>query len=87
MFSRPASGSTVGESVDELVFRFDPPARLDEVTVNGPDGLMPTMVHAVGEITDYSIPLSGLGPGSYTVNWRATSGGRGYRGSYSFTVK
>jgi methionine-rich copper-binding protein CopC len=86
-FSRPASGSTVGESVDALVFRFDPPARLDEVTVSGPDGLMPMMVHSLGETSDYSLPLSGLSEGIYTVSWRATSQGRGYQGSYSFTVK
>lgn len=86
-FSKPASGSTVGESVDALVFRFNPPARLDEVTVSGPDGLMPMMVHSLGETSNYSLPLPGLSEGIYTVSWRATSHDRGYRGSFSFTVK
>jgi methionine-rich copper-binding protein CopC len=86
-FSRPASGSIVGESVDALVLRFDPPARLDEVTVSGPDGLMPMMIHSLGEASNYSLPLSGLSAGNYTVAWRATAQGREYRGSYSFTVK
>lgn len=48
---------------------------------------MPIMVHAVGEVADYSIPLSGLGPGGYTVNWRATAQGRAYTGSLTFTVR
>lgn len=48
---------------------------------------MPTMVHAAGEVSEYSIPLPGLEPGHYTVNWRATSRGREYRGSFAFTVK
>lgn len=85
--STPAAGSTVAAPVNELKLRFDPPARLDEVTVTGPDGTMPMMVHAVGETADYSLPLSGLGPGGYTVNWKATSGGRAYQGSFAFTVR
>jgi methionine-rich copper-binding protein CopC len=85
--SKPVAGSTVADSVDSLELRFDPPARLDEVTLSGPNGLMPTMVHAVGEVADYSIPLSGLGPGVYTVSWRATAQGEVYRGTFGFTVK
>jgi methionine-rich copper-binding protein CopC len=85
--SSPAAGSTVRSPVEELQLRFDPPARLDEVIVSGPDGTMPTMVHAVGEVADYSIPLSGLGPGPYTVNWRAISRAREYSGSFGFTVQ
>jgi methionine-rich copper-binding protein CopC len=84
--SSPAAGSTVSE-LDELILRFDPAARLDEVTVTGPSGTMPMMVHAIGEVAEYSLPLSGLQPGSHTVNWRATAQGREYRGSYQFTVR
>jgi methionine-rich copper-binding protein CopC len=85
--SSPAAGSTVSSPVDELVLRFSGPARLVEVTVNGPEGLMPMMVTAAGETDRYSLPLSGLGPGSYAVNWKATSHGTAHRGSFSFTVK
>jgi methionine-rich copper-binding protein CopC len=84
--SSPAAGSTVSEP-DELILRFDPAARLDEVTVSGPSGTIPMMVHAIGEVTDYSLPLSGLQPGSYTVNWRAIAQGREHRGTYQFTVR
>ena len=84
--STPASGSTVKAPVDELMLHFDPPARLDEVTVTGSGGTMPMMVHAAGETDHYSLPVSGLGAGSYTVNWRATAQGTQYRGSFSFTV-
>ena len=83
----PRPGSTVHGSVDELKLHFSPPARLDEVTVAGPDGLMPAMVHAVGEVADYSIPITISAPGAYTVSWRATAKGREYRGSFAFTVK
>ena len=85
--SNPKPGSIVSGPVNQLALHFDPPARLDEVSITGPDGTMPTKIHSVGEVTDYSLPLGGLGPGSYRVDWRATSGGEGYRGSFSFKVK
>ncbi|MGI8611347.1 MAG: copper resistance CopC family protein [Sphingomicrobium sp.] len=86
--STPADGSTVEGPVDFLEFRFSPPARLTELTVTGSDGLtMPMMVTAVGEVGSYSIPLSGLEAGAYTVNWRATAVGTSHRGSFGFTVR
>ncbi len=86
-WSKPAAGSTVGEPVNELVFHFSPPARLGEVTVTGPDGTMPMMVTAVGEVEHYSLPVSGLEPGRYTVAWKATAGGVAYTGSFGFQVR
>lgn len=86
-WSRPAAGSTVPAPVDELVLHFAPPARLGEVTVNGPDGAMPIMVTAVGEVEHYSLPLSGIGSGSYTVEWTATASGARHRGSFRFTAR
>lgn len=85
--SIPAAGSTVKAPVNELMLNFNPPARLDEVTVSGPGGSMPMMVTAVGEVQHYSLPVSGLGPGTYRVNWRATAKGQEHRGSFSFTVR
>ena len=85
--SSPAAGSTVSGPVDELKLHFNPPARLDEVTISVPDGLMPMMVTAAGETDRYSLPLSELGPGLYAVNWKATSRGTAHQGSFSFTVK
>jgi methionine-rich copper-binding protein CopC len=85
--STPAAGSTVAAPVNELVLNFDPPARLWEVTVIGPDGMMPTMITSVGEVSRYSVPLAGLGPGNYTVGWRATIGGQAHEGSFGFTVQ
>ncbi|HEX6741605.1 MAG TPA: copper resistance protein CopC [Sphingomicrobium sp.] len=85
--SRPAAGSAVAASVDSLDLHFDPPARLDEVTLEGDGGTMPMMVHSVGEVADYSIPLPGLDAGHYAVNWRATARGRQYRGAFTFTVR
>lgn len=85
--SNPAAGSTVAAPVNELVLHFDPPARLGEVTITGSDGVMPMMITSVGEVPHYSVPLSGLGPGDYTVRWSATSGGQAHEGSFSFTVQ
>jgi len=67
--------------------QFNPPARLDEVTVSGAAGTMPMMVHSVGEVRDYSIPLSGLSAGVYIVHWQATAAGHEYRGQFSFAVR
>jgi methionine-rich copper-binding protein CopC len=86
-WSRPAAGSTVSAPVNELQFHFTPPARLGEVTVTGPDGAMPMMVTAIGEVEHYSLPLSGLTAGAFTVDWRASRAGREYRGSFGFSVR
>ena len=74
-------------AIDELLLQFNPPARLVDVTINGPNGLMPMMVTAPDEIADYSLPLPNSGPGSYTVTWKATSHGTTYQGSFSFAVR
>jgi methionine-rich copper-binding protein CopC len=85
--SAPAAGSMVRAPVNELVLHFSSPARLLEVTVTGPDGAMPMMVSAVGEVEHYSLPLSGLGAGRYAVAWRASRGGAQHQGSFEFTVE
>ena len=85
--STPAPGSVVAGPLDQLVLRFSPPARLHEVTVSGPEGMMPMMITPVGEVPSYTLPLSGLGAGIYTVNWRATAGGQIHQGSFGFTVR
>ena len=86
-WSTPAAGSTVRAPVDELVLHFAPPARLGEVTVTGSEGAMPMMVTAVGEVEHYSLPLSGLGAGTYRVDWKALAAGREHRGSFSFSAR
>lgn len=84
----PSGGSTVRGPVDQLALRFSSPARLVEVTVTGADGVQtPMMVTAVGEVAAYSLPLPDLGPGAYTVGWRATAAGQVYQGSFRFTVR
>lgn len=85
--SSPAAGATVAGPVNELILHFEPPARLDDVVVTGPHGSMPMMITAVGEAQHYSLPLSELGSGSYTVAWRASVRGRQYQGSFGFTVR
>lgn len=86
-WSKPIGGSTVTAPVNELQLHFSPPARLGEVTLTGPEGAMPMMVTAVGEVEHYSLPLSGLGPGRYTVDWKATARGVDHRGSFGFDVR
>jgi len=77
----------VAAPVNQLVLRFSPPARLAEVAVTGPDGMMPMMITPVEEASSYELPLPDLDPGSYTVEWRATAAGNKYQGSFNFTVR
>ena len=86
-WSKPAAGSTVSAPANELVLHFSPPARLGEVTVTGPDGTMPMMVTAVGEVEHYSLPLSAEKAGRYTVEWKASAQGVDYNGSFSFEAR
>jgi len=85
--SNPTNGSSVAGPVNQIELWFKPPARLGEVTVTGPEGTMPMMVTAVGEVGYYSIPVPGLENGSYTVNWKAMAAGTEYKGDLSFTVR
>lgn len=85
--SSPAGGSIVAAPVNALELRFNPPARLGEVSITGPQGVMPMMVTAVGEVGYYSLPLPDLGPGNYKVNWAVTASGRAYDGNFAFTVR
>lgn len=86
--SSPAAGSTVAGPVDALKLRFDPPARLLEATItDGTGQVMPMMVHAAGEVRDYSLPLPGLEAGRYRVDWRARAGGLEQARSFDFTVR
>jgi methionine-rich copper-binding protein CopC len=85
--SDPANGSTVAGPVDQLKLRFSVPSRLLEVTVEGPEGLMPMMITAAAETTFYSIPLPGLGAGAYRVNWKASVSGRINTGTIAFQVR
>lgn len=85
--SSPANGAVVSGPIHALELHFSPPARLMDVTVNGPDGLSPMMVTAAGEQAHYSLPLHAVRPGTYFIDWRAKSGGREDRGTFSFTVR
>ena len=85
--STPSNGSSVAGPVNQLSLHFAPPARLTEVTIDGPDGLSPMMITAAGENADYTVPLSGLGPGVYRANWKATAAGVAYSGVIVFTVR
>ena len=45
------------------------------------------MVTPVGETVHYVLPLSGLGAGTYRVDWKATAAGQPYGGSFRFSVR
>lgn len=85
--SHPAAGSTISQRLDKLLLVFSPPARLDEVTISGPDGSMPMMLTPIGELSKYTLPVSELGRGNYRVTWRAASRGQAYQGSFNFAVR
>lgn len=85
--SSPAAGAIMDPPVSELVLHFAPPARLGEVIVTGPDGAMPMMVTAVGEVEHYALPLPDLRAGQYEVAWSARARGAEHRGRFRFTVR
>ncbi len=85
--STPAANSAVAGPVDTLMLHVNAPARLTEVSVDGPQGMMPMMVTAAGETEHYSLPLPDLETGSYVVRWKAISRGVAREGSFSFAVK
>jgi len=86
--SRPADGATVAGPVSSVELHFSRPARLGEVTIASADGtVMPMMVTAVGEVLDYELPLSDLGLGRYSVDWKATAQGIDYWGRIRFEVR
>lgn len=69
------------------MLRFSAPVALGEVTVSGPDGVMPMMLSSAGVLTDFEIPLPGLGSGHYKVAWKANQGGVQRAGEFEFTVR
>jgi ketosteroid isomerase-like protein len=83
----PANAATLSRAPSTLELHFATPARLLEVMVAGPNGQMPMMVTAPRATEHYSLPLPPLGPGSYSVDWRANVAGREQRGSFSFRVR
>lgn len=42
---------------------------------------------AVGEVEHYSLPMYGLEPGRYNVEWKATARGVDHRGSFGFDAR
>lgn len=85
--SNPAPDSVSVEPVYSLQLRFSPPARLEELLIDGPGGTIASMVTSVGERETYVVPIDAPGPGVYTVRWRASSGGAEHRGQFGFTVR
>ena len=85
--SSPADGATAPAPVNALQLWFAKPARLIEVTLDGPDGQTPMMITALAETTYYEIPLPGLTGGKYRVNWRASASGQSHGGVLEFTVR
>lgn len=85
--STPAAGSSVKGPLNQVILDFSAPVALGEVLVTGPDGVMPMMLSPAGVQTHYSVPVPGLGEGSYTLAWKATLDGQPKNGSFAFTIK
>lgn len=85
--STPAAGTTVKGPLNQVILDFSTPVALSEVLVTGPDGVMPMMLSPAGVQTHYSVPVPGLGEGSYTLAWKATLDGQPKNGSFAFTIK
>jgi len=86
--SIPADGARLTASPENLVLSFRTPVRLQEVTVLGSDGqTVPMMITAAGLSRSFSIPMPDLGPGSYSVRWRALDErGSSQEGNLGFVI-
>jgi methionine-rich copper-binding protein CopC len=84
----PADGAELAEAPASLELTFAGPVTLDMVALTSAAGSVLTLdVADVPEGEIVAVPLPELGPGAYTVIWRAVdAGGSARSGSFSFSV-
>jgi methionine-rich copper-binding protein CopC len=87
--SVPADGAILSSAPQALVLTFRQNVSLAEVTVAGADGqVIPMMIASAGATKHYSLPLDGIGRGSWTARWRAVDeAGTLHEGQIRFEVR
>ncbi|AXI44262.1 copper resistance CopC family protein [Sulfitobacter sp. SK011] len=86
----PAHEATIAEAPTEVLLDFKGDIRLTRVTMQHgphPSSDLDLSGHA-GFISDYAIPMQGMGSGDYVIEWRGLAAdGHALNGTFSFTVE
>ena len=86
----PADEATIAAAPSELVLNFKGEVRLTKVSMTH------AAMHSVdldlsgnkGFISDYTLPMEGMGNGAYVIDWRGLGkDGHPMKGSFTFTVQ
>jgi|TARA_B100001059_G_scaffold107312_1_gene106967 methionine-rich copper-binding protein CopC len=86
----PANEAVVAEVPLEVVLDFKGDIRLTRVSMTHADhpSVDLDLESFSGFISDYAIPLQGMGSGAYIIEWRGLGAdGHALNGSFSFTVE
>jgi methionine-rich copper-binding protein CopC len=88
--TQPADGASLAEPPETIAVAFEAPTTVTNLKVTGPDGAVELASPPTPKPTK-SVqiePAEPLGPGEYTVQWRAIgSDGHAFKGKMSFTVE
>ena len=86
----PANEATVAEVPSEIIMDFKGDIRLTRVSMTHAEAQTVNLDldGFDGFVSDYAIPLQGMGSGAYVIEWRGLgSDGHALNGSFSFTVE
>jgi methionine-rich copper-binding protein CopC len=86
----PANEATIAAAPTELMLDFKGEVRLTKVSMtHAPhDSIDLDLSSNKGFITDYSVPMEGMGNGAYVIDWRGLGkDGHPMKGSFTFTVQ
>jgi methionine-rich copper-binding protein CopC len=87
--SSPADGAHLSEAPKTLTLNFDEAAQLAVVKlVNSGKEIAVPVDKTAKASQSFTLPLPGLAPGNYTVQWTAVAAGDGHvtKGSFAFSI-
>ena len=86
----PANEAIITEVPSEVLFNFKGEIRMTRVTMTHADdpSVNLDLTGHTGFISDYTVPLQGVGNGPYLIDWRGLgTDGHALNGSFNFTVE
>lgn len=86
----PANEATIAAAPTELTLDFKGEIRLTKVSItHAPhDSVDLDLSGTKGFISDYTLPMKGMGNGAYVIDWRGLGkDGHPMKGSFTFTVQ
>ena len=87
--SSPADGAHLSEAPKTLTLKFDEAAQLAVVKLASGSKEIAVPVDKTAEASQsFTLPLPGLAPGNYTVQWTAVAAKDGHvtKGSFAFSI-